>query len=449
MVQPSSSRSLLALLSGMVLVFVLMILISSFAPEPPATFTSLVSPFAKSTLQALPPPDGGPVHVLGGSMCLSVYTGSLRSTFVISNPSGVSGFSDRHLVNFEQRLLNQSSTALEVEISSQRYVDTQASYPVNTGALPSDVKRYLQPESGWIQSDDPQIVAKAQELVADAALQAEAVDAIQAWVRGNIDYDYTFSLPNDAASVFRNRSGVCAGFSTLTTALLRAAGIPAQYHVGCVAKWGDGWGWVVGDGGGWHAWVELYYPDVGWVAVDPQVSTNYLDTGHILGGFDQCGEQGTVITRTNHQQKEGYLYDLRTPYIGGSLWVATIPAWDRHPLRVTPSLPAVMLPVSEPVGSLTLQVEDLSCGEEDWQIRTDIPWLSPSVVTGTTAGPTTFSVEASGMSLGVYSGTATLYNTSSLWEWVWQGALSRTVSINLWLVDEVYRTYLPVVAKGK
>jgi hypothetical protein len=447
MVQPSFSRSLLALLSGVVFVFALVILISSSVPEPPVTSTGLVSPLTKSTLQVLPPPDGGPVHALDGSMPLFIYTGSLRSRFVISNPNGVSGFSNRRLVNFEQRLLNRSSTALEVEISSQRYLDTQAPYPVNTGALPSDVKRYLQPESGWIQSDDPQIVAKAQELVADAALQAEAVDAIQAWVRGNIDYDYTFSLPNDAASVFRNRSGVCAGFSTLTTAMLRAAGIPAQYHVGCVAKWGDGWGWVVDDGGGWHAWVELYYPDVGWVAVDPQVSTNYLDTGHILGGFDQCGEQGTVITRTSHQEDGGCLYALRTPYSGGGLYVAKIPAWDRHPLRVVPSTPTVMLPVSEPVGSLTLHVEDLSWGEEDWQIRTDIPWLSPSVVTGTVAGPATFSVEASVMSLGVYSGTATLYNTSSSWEWVWRTALSRTVSIDLWLVDEVYHSYLPLVMR--
>ena len=95
MIQPSISRSLLALLSGAVLVFVLMILISSFAPEPPVTPTGLASPLAKSTLQPLPPPDGGPVHVLGGSMCLSVYTGSLRSRFVISNLDGISGFSNR------------------------------------------------------------------------------------------------------------------------------------------------------------------------------------------------------------------------------------------------------------------------------------------------------------------------------------------------------------------
>ncbi len=103
-------------------------------------------------------------------------------------------------------------------------------------ALPDDVRGYLLPQPGWIQSDDPLIVAKAQELVDGAIRQVEAVDAIAAWVRGNIAYDYTFSLPADASSVFRNRSGVCAGFSTLTVALLRAAGIPARYHSGCVAS---------------------------------------------------------------------------------------------------------------------------------------------------------------------------------------------------------------------
>jgi hypothetical protein len=65
----------------------------------------------------------------------------------------------------------------------------------------------------------------------------------------------------DASSVYRNRQGACAGFSALTVALLRAAGIPARYHVGCAL-------WV--EGGSWQAWIEPYFADVGWVASDPQ-----------------------------------------------------------------------------------------------------------------------------------------------------------------------------------
>ena len=216
-----------------------------------------------------------------------------------------------------------------------------------------------------------------------------------------------------------------------------------------MAKWGDGWGWVVGDGGGWHAWNMLYYPDVGWIALDPQVSTNYLDAGHILAGFDQCGEEGTVITRTNHHADDGFLYDLRTPYTNStwpSLWVANVPSWDRHPLRAMPSSLGIILPITNPIGSLSLQVENLSCNNQDWQIRTGTSWLSPSVVTGTTAGTAMFTVDATGMYTGVYSSPMTLYATSLPWWWEW--SISRTITVNLWLVDRVYYSWLPLVAKN-
>jgi len=217
-------RLFVAVLGGTVLA---LLLVLSFSSSPAARQPS-VKP------RALPPPQGiGTCGQGSYTLCLSIYTGSLRSTFIISNPGGVSGFNEYHLVNFDQRLLSQSPTSLEIEVSARRYVDTHAPYPVNTDALPDDVQGYLLPQAGWIQSDDPLIVAKAQELVDGAIRQVEAVDAIQAWVRGNITYG---GSPNDASSVFRNRSGVCAGFSTLTVALLRAAGIPARYHSGCVAS---------------------------------------------------------------------------------------------------------------------------------------------------------------------------------------------------------------------
>lgn len=450
----SVSRLFLALFSGLMLMAVVMIAVSSLPgnirTEPPESSAKLMhvpNVPASHKHSSLPQPYYHSIRTQDSyTLCLRIYTGTVRSTYIISNPGGVSGFNDYKLANFEQRLLSQSSTALEIEIITHRYLDTSAPYPVDTGALPSDVQPYLLPEPGWIQSDNPQIVAKAQELVSSAMRQAEAVDAIVAWVRGNIRYEG--GHPSDALSVFNNRAGVCAGFSTLTAAMLRAAGIPAKSHIGCVAKWGDGWGWVVGDGGGWHAWNELYYPDVGWVALDPQVSTNYLDAGHILSGFEQCGEEGTVITRTNHQADDGYLYGLRTPYASStwpSLWVANVPAWDRHPLRVIPSSPGVMLPIINPVGNLALRVENLSCGGQDWQIRTEASWLTPTVVTGNSAGTAWFTVNANGMYTGFYTSPMTLYATSSPWWWNW--AISRTVTANLWLVDEVHRVYLPIATK--
>jgi hypothetical protein len=376
------------------------------------------------------------------TLCQVILTGTIRSTYTITNPEGVSGFTDYHLVNFDQRLLKQSDTVIEIEITSRRYIDTRTPFPVDKNSLPEEIKGYLLPTT-WIQSEDPLILAKAIELVSNAAIQAEAVDAIQSWIRGNIAYDYTFSLPNDASSVFRNQSGVCAGFSNLTVALLRAAGIPSRVHSGCVTKWG----WVVSDAGGWHAWIEVYYPDVGWIAADPQTTVNFIDTSHILKGFDQCGETGTVITRTNFMADYGFLYDLRTVYTN-SAWntikVASILAWDRHPLMVSPESPSIMLPISNPVGTLPLQVENLGCWSEDWKINSDSSWISPTVVTGTTAGTAVFNIDAMGMDIGRFKAPLTIYGSASPW---WDGSISRTITAKLWLVESIYHSYLPFTSR--
>jgi hypothetical protein len=396
-------------------------------------------------LRGLPHPVGTSLCAEDSStLCLLVYTGTIRSRYTIFNPGGVSGFNDHHLANFDQRLLSQSSTAMEIEIVTRRWVDTRAPYPVDTGTLPGGIPGYLLPEAGWIQSDAPEIVAKAQELVSGATMQAQAAEAILGWVRGNIAYDYSFSLPNDALSVLRNRSGVCEGFSTLTVGLLRAAGIPARYELGCVTPWG----WAVDDEGGWHAWIEAYYPDVGWIGSDSQTTANFVDTSHIRSGFDQCGRTGTVIDRLTYQESHRRPDSLRTHIAAewGTLSVASIPAWERFSLKAVPAAPSVMLPISDPIGSLVLQVENLSCGDEDWQIRTGASWLFPAVVTGPTAGPAHFTVDARGMPKGSYSSPMTIYATTREW---YRQATSRTITARLLLVDQVYEYPLPIVLKEK
>jgi hypothetical protein len=106
-----------------------------------------------------------------------------------------------------------------------------------------------------------------------------------------------------------------------------------------------------------------------------------------------------------------------------------------------------MLPFTNPVGAFTLQVENRSCDGEDWQVKTEAPWLSPNIITGTTAGNAIFSIHASGMPTGSYSAPITLFTTSSLQEWELQRAVSRTITANLLIVDRVYQTYLPMVAR--
>lgn len=105
-----------------------------------------------------------------------------------------------------------------------------------------------------------------------------------------------------------------------------------------------------------------------------------------------------------------------------------------------------MLPISNPVGSLAMQVENFSCGGPGWRIMADASWLTPNVLTGTTAGTALFTVNATGMYTGFYASEMTIYATSSQWFWPW--AISRTITARLWLVDAVHHSYLPVVTRG-
>ena len=69
--------------------------------------------------------------------------------------------------------------------------------------------------------------------------------------------------------------------------LLRASGIPARYVSGFLppgGQWGfdkQYWGVTI-KSGGYHAWVEVYFPDQGWVFSDILHSLYFVDPYHLL-----------------------------------------------------------------------------------------------------------------------------------------------------------------------
>ncbi|HLE06802.1 MAG TPA: transglutaminase domain-containing protein, partial [Candidatus Nanoarchaeia archaeon] len=83
------------------------------------------------------------------------------------------------------------------------------------------------------------------------------------WVRGNINYDYSGTYPNDAISVLVNRTGVCEGYSNIYTALTRSLGLPTRFIFGYTLSGTDG-----SDSSG-HTWAEVYVSNIGWLPVDP------------------------------------------------------------------------------------------------------------------------------------------------------------------------------------
>jgi transglutaminase-like putative cysteine protease len=71
------------------------------------------------------------------------------------------------------------------------------------------------------------------------------------------------------ADVFASRRGVCQDFARLEIACLRALGIPARYVSGYIETLpAPGKPHLVGADAS-HAWLTVYCPGSGWIAVDP------------------------------------------------------------------------------------------------------------------------------------------------------------------------------------
>jgi transglutaminase-like putative cysteine protease len=115
----------------------------------------------------------------------------------------------------------------------------------------------------------------ARRITAGSRDEVDRVDAVQAWIRANTTYD--LSVPRDPAGVdavdhllFGTRHGFCEQIASAMVVMLRTLGIPARLVTG----FGSGTrnfltGYVEVKESDAHAWVEVYYPDLGWVPYDP------------------------------------------------------------------------------------------------------------------------------------------------------------------------------------
>ena len=246
----------------------------------------------------------------------TVLEGKHRVILDIINPAGVKHIPDYKNASFSQKVLETKSWTARVEITiSLDPFRSNATYPVS---LDDDsLQAFLKPEAE-VQSNRPEIQQQAREIVGAATSEVDAVQRIARWMADNIRYE--INTPQDAAAVFRNRQGSCAGQSHLMMAMLRASGIPARYVRGFLPP-GDMWGFdkeywgVTIKSGGFHAWLEIYFPDRGWVFSDILHSLFFVDPHHLLmqiSGTDLNPAYETTVTGEdgNIRMEEGTSYTI-------------------------------------------------------------------------------------------------------------------------------------------
>ncbi len=136
--------------------------------------------------------------------------------------------------------------------------------------LESEFAPFLRPSVMCPYTEQSACVAKARELVSDAATQGDALRLICEWVVDNISYDddkaaeladATGYIPEPDSTLEEGR-GICLDYAALGAAMLRSQNIPTKIVCGYVSP-----------GDIYHAWIMVYI-DGSWTSAQFSVSQN-------------------------------------------------------------------------------------------------------------------------------------------------------------------------------
>lgn len=205
-------------------------------------------------------------------------------------PSSVEDETDSYGNSFKKITWNRLKRDASIKVVFETRVKSGLSAMTSEASFPlKDIPRkelvFLKPTE-MVQSDEGDIASLSKTLTRGAVTEYQAVSSILNFVADNIKYSYN-PQKYDAHYTLANRSGNCQNFAHLSMALLRAAGIPSRIVGGISLK--EQWkvpidaenSVVQGMGQGGHAWMEVYFPDLGWLSYDPQQSRQFTSSRHI------------------------------------------------------------------------------------------------------------------------------------------------------------------------
>jgi hypothetical protein len=165
------------------------------------------------------------------------------------------------------------------------------------GADPADLRWLTLPASLPVRVRDA-----AAAVTAGAADRHDALASVEAYLRATATYRLDSPVPGpgvDAVEdfLFVSRTGFCEQFAAAEVVLLRASGIPARLVTGYA--YGDP---VAGGrlmrARNAHAWVEVWFPGVGWSASDPTAGARLAPTAP-PGVLERATAMGHALVANN------------------------------------------------------------------------------------------------------------------------------------------------------
>lgn len=148
-----------------------------------------------------------------------------------------------------------------------------------------EAAEWLKP-SLFVQSDHPQLVEKAQEIVGNEANAFRVVEKLSDWVYDNVETAFSARLTN-SLEVLDHMEGDCTEHSMLFIGLARAAGIPAREVAGLIYVEGPEPGFY------FHQWATVWIGR--WIDVDPTFNQPVADATHIKLAEGDLFEQAKLL----------------------------------------------------------------------------------------------------------------------------------------------------------
>lgn len=179
---------------------------------------------------------------------------------------------ERGLPDWEGRLRLKVTVNADVMLS-------RAPFEVREEQVPSYYKEFLESEVGVPVGAKP-FKKLASDLVRGCKYESDAVEAILTWIGENVTYDNS-SKDEDPFLVYEKRRGQCVGLANLALTLLRSAGIPARAVQGFILTPDGAEGSETRMDFQLHRFIEVYYPDLGWIFSDPQKTVNFVSTAYL------------------------------------------------------------------------------------------------------------------------------------------------------------------------
>jgi len=248
---------------------------------------------------------------------------NLRKTFT-PYPTQINEFTDEYGNKGLELIWNKDIRVVQLDLqfsaliySNFYTIESDAPYPVSV----DDARKIFLTSTNLSPANNYLINYIGRSLSYDLNRQIDVVKNIFLWLDSTIHVTNTqhAEAQYDALSVLQFREGNEQGICNLAAALLKGLGIPVRVVYGVSFQKEmqftlDGRNLFFDYPNGEHFWIEVFFPDLGWVSYDPQ-GMYFGSTSHVIklsvGPDSEYAQDSWSSDNENIDFFQEYIYDIK------------------------------------------------------------------------------------------------------------------------------------------